>query len=108
MHDLWGDAHDRARVPVRLGDILHEAFRLEASESGEAVVISGLLQWLLQWAFIGGVFALVLTCLLLTGCASMGRAQQDGDDKWQAVADRADLRTTDDTTCAEEPAAVKS
>jgi hypothetical protein len=70
-------------------------------------VISGLLQWFLQWAFIGGVFALVLTCLLLTGCASMGRAQQDDEDKGHSLADRADLRTTGDTTSAEESAAVK-
>jgi hypothetical protein len=94
VHDLWGDAHDRTRVPVRLGDIHHEALRLQASESGDAIVISGLLQWFLQWAFIGGVFALVLTCLLLTGCAR----------RYPPVSD---LRTTGDTTSAEESAAVK-
>ena len=68
-------------------------------------MISGLLQWFLQWAFIGGVFALVLTCLLLTGCSSMRRAQQDGEDKWQALVDRAAKQPPG--PAQEESAAVK-
>jgi hypothetical protein len=51
-------------------------------------VVSRLSQRFLQWVFIVGLIALVLTCLALTGCASM-RAQQTGEAKWQALADQA-------------------
>jgi hypothetical protein len=51
-------------------------------------VISRLPLRSLQWFFIVGVVALVLTCLILTGCASV-RTQQAGEDKWQAMADQA-------------------
>ena len=35
-------------------------------------MISRLSQWFLQWCFIFGLLALVLTCLVLTGCVSGG------------------------------------
>jgi hypothetical protein len=45
-------------------------------------------QWFLQWVFLFGLLALVLTCLVLAGCASMS-AYQAAADKWQALADQA-------------------
>jgi hypothetical protein len=71
VQDLWGDADNRARVPDRHDDVHHEALRVQASESGEAlvmkVVMSRLAQLFLQPVFIFGLLALVLTCLVLAG-----------------------------------------
>ncbi len=50
--------------------------------------MSRLSQRLLQWFFIFGLVALVLTCLVLTGCATIA-AGRAAEDRWQVLADQA-------------------
>ena len=45
-------------------------------------------QGFLQWFFIFGLLALVLTCFVLAGCATMA-ADRAVEDKWQTLADQA-------------------
>jgi len=50
--------------------------------------MSRLSQWFLQWFFIFGLLALVLTCFILAGGATIatGRAAEN---RWQVLADQA-------------------
>jgi hypothetical protein len=45
-------------------------------------------QRFLQWFFIFGLLALVLTCFVLAGCATIA-AGRAAEDRWQVLADQA-------------------
>ena len=47
-----------------------------------------LTQRFLQWSFIFGLLALVLTCLVLAGGATIA-AGRAAEDRWQVLADQA-------------------